>query len=169
VDGDWDCLQGWCFGHGLGYSKYELGPIALSASTVSLRALREAHRGSTANGTAAGAGPVATVATVQVTDARKFSPSGAAVVQIFFSPLSITRTGVVRTKAMLAGFAKVAVPADAAGAAAAVTVRVDDLGFTVWDPMDNSHPWVVEPGQYLIQACRSECDCPVNATLTITA
>jgi hypothetical protein len=51
-----------------------------------------------------------------------------------------------------------------------VEVDADELGYTVYDPMARgaeNHPWVVEAGQYRLLACRSECDCQLNMTVTV--
>jgi hypothetical protein len=46
---------------------------------------------------------------VTVKDLAEFKPEGATVVQIYAAPISASRTGQVRYKKMLVGFAKAAV------------------------------------------------------------
>ena len=152
VGGD-DATPLFCFGFGLSFSQFAFGPLSLSSPLVNVS---DGKRMTTVD-----------VSTV-VTDTTHFKPGGAAVVQLYFSPLSASRTNTVRYKRMLAGFEKVAVPS---GGSAKVTIalRVDDLGYTRWDPIANTHDWVVDSGVYLLLVCRSSCDSAcVNTTLTIS-
>ena len=110
------------------------------------------------------------VVTVTVVDLARFKVEGAAVVQIFAAPLSASRTGVVRRKKMLVGFAKVWVPASGEGVAVDVHVRAEELGYTVYNPRETgakNHPWVVESGEVRLLACFSECDCPLQTTIIV--
>ena len=93
--------------------------------------------------------------------------AGSGVVQVYYSPLSTSRSQLVRYKRMLAGFAKVHVPPPPGKVRAAVTLRVQDLGYTVYDPITNTKAWTVDPGEYRLWICRSSCDCPLNMTFTV--
>ena len=147
VDGNWAPL--WCFGFGLAYSNFGLGPMSLSSSVVQ----------------ATDAEKATVDISVIVSETKRFEPAGAAVVQLYFSPLSASRTNTVRYKKALAGFEKARV---SGSANVTVTLSVEDLGYTLWDPIKNTHDWVVDPGQYLLLACQSSCDTScVNATLTV--
>lgn len=51
-----------------------------------------------------------------------------------------------------------------------VSMQADALGYTVYDPMaagKDNHPRIVEAGEYRLLACRSECDCQLNTTVTV--
>ena len=51
-----------------------------------------------------------------------------------------------------------------------VTVTAEELGYTVFEPMKggaDNHPRVVDSGEVRLLACRSECDCPLNTTITV--
>ena len=106
---------------------------------------------------------------VTVADPAAYKPEGATVVQVYAAPLSASRTGQVRYKKTLVGFTKANVAADGE-TEVEVEVRAEELGYTVFKPMESgadNHPRVVEPGQYRLLACRSECDCQLNTTVTV--
>jgi hypothetical protein len=129
-------------------------------------------------------------ATSNHTSGGSFAGASAVVVQVYYSRLSTSSVG-VRYKKMLAGFTKAWIggtsdaaagmntgmtsmqdragngTGDVADEVVTVSVRVDDLGSTVVDNIRGTHDWVVEPGEYMLLACRSECDCPLNTTITI--
>ena len=160
ADGEpWSPL--WCFGHGESYSNYSMTPDSL---VVTGGPLRSGGGGSFPR-------PAShVVVTVTVVDLARFKVEGAAVVQIFAAPLSASRTGVVRRKKMLVGFAKVWVPASGEGVAVDVHVRAEELGYTVYNPRETgakNHPWVVESGEVRLLACFSECDCPLQTTIIV--
>jgi hypothetical protein len=107
--------------------------------------------------------------TVKVRDLAKFTPEGSTVVQVYAAPLSASRTGQVRYKKTLVGFTKAAVAASGE-TSVEVQVEADELGYTVLNPRARgaeNHPWVVESGDYRLLVCRSECDCQLNATVTV--
>ena len=151
-----------CFGHGRSYSNYTFVGMAV-AGTI--------HSGKT-GGSSGGKDTPATgtlTVTVTVKDLAAFTPAGATVVQVYAAPLSASRTGQVRYKKMLVGFEKAAVAANGE-TKVTVSVEADDLGYTVYDAMASgaeNHPWVVESGEYRLLACRSECDCQLNTTITV--
>jgi hypothetical protein len=106
---------------------------------------------------------------VTVSDLASHTPTGSTVVQIYSAPLSASRTGQVRYKKTLVGFTKAAVAASGS-TTVEVEVRGEELGYTVLEPMlggADNHPRLVEAGEYRLLACRSECDCPLNMTITI--
>ena len=151
-----------CFGYGLGYSNYTYTSMTVAGTVRS---------GRTGGVAGTGAKPPSGELTVTVTvkDLAAFTPTGATVVQVYAAPISASRTGRVRYKKMLVGFQKASVAANGE-TKVAVTVRADELGYTVHDPMApgaENHPWVVEPGEYRLLACRSECDCQLNTTVTV--
>jgi hypothetical protein len=121
-------------------------------------------------GSATAVPPTGTITvTVTVKDGQGFQPEGATVVQVYAAPLSASRTGQVRYKKMLVGFTKARIAASGV-TAVDVEVHANDLGYTVYDTMAagaDNHPWVVESGEYRLLACRSECDCQIDATITV--
>lgn len=51
-----------------------------------------------------------------------------------------------------------------------VDIQAEALGYTVFEPMaagKDNHPFVVESGLYRLLACRSECDCQLNTTISV--
>ena len=156
VDGaPWSPL--FCFGHGAAYSNYSFTSMSVSGAVRSGRT----------DGPQKASGKL--TVSVAVTDLAHFLPSSSTVVQIYAAPLSASRTGQVRYKKMLAGFTKAAIAATGT-TTVAVEVSADELGGTVYEPMKagaQNHPWVVESGEYRLLACRSECDCQLNTTVTV--
>jgi beta-glucosidase len=159
-DEPWSPL--FCFGHGQAYSNYTFVGMGVAG------AIRSGRTGGSSVPAASRAAGSLTV-TVAVKDLVGFRPEGSAVVQIYAAPLSASRTGQVRYKKTLVGFSKARI---AATGETTVDVRIDadELGYTVFDPMEagaDNHPWVVESGEYRLLACRSECDCQLNTTITV--
>ena len=75
----------------------------------------------------------------------------------------------MRYKKTLVGFTKASIAADT-DTVVRVEVRADEMGYTVFRPMASgldNHPRVLEAGQYRLMACRSECDCQLNTTITV--
>jgi beta-glucosidase len=147
-----------CFGAGEAYSNYSLTSMSVTGAVTA---------GRSDSGSSPGAGSL--VVSVTVEDLAHFQPAGATVVQIYAVPLSASRTGQVRYKKTLAGFTKAAI-APTGATVVTVTVRAEELGYTVFEPMaagKDNHPFVIEAGEYRLLACRSECDCQLNATITV--
>ena len=142
-----------CFGAGEGFSNYTFTSISV--------------RGNVTAGHGSASGELTVSVTVQ--DLKSFIPSGSTVVQIYIVPLSASRTGQVRYKMTLAGFTKAAI-APHGTTTVDVSVHFTELGYTVFEPMlDGSanHPFVVEPGEYRLLACHSQCACQLNTTITV--
>lgn len=160
ADGEpWSPL--FCFGHGISYSNYSFKSMTVSGS---IRAGPIPGKPDSASGSGS------LTVSVDVEDLAHVQPEGATVVQVYAAPLSASRTGQVRYKKTLVGFTKTRVPATST-VTVTVEVRADELGYTVYDPMapgTENHPWVVESGEYRLLACRSECDCPFNVTVTVS-
>ena len=156
ADGEpWSPL--FCFGHGVAFSNYTFSQMTVSGSV----------RAGRSDGARSAAG--AFIVKVTVADLAAYKPEGATVVQVYAAPLSASRTGQVRYKKTLVGFTKANVAADGE-TEVEVEVRAEELGYTVFKPMESgadNHPRVVEPGQYRLLACRSECDCQLNTTVTV--
>jgi beta-glucosidase len=138
------------FGHGLGYTQFEFGPVRVAPSGVAPSGVAPSGVGP------AGAGTELTVALeVSNTGARP----GAAVVQVYVR----ARASVVpRPAKELAGFAKVHVEP---GGSAEVRVPLTRRSFTVWDVA--THAWLVEPGEYEVMVGASSTDIRGRAVVTI--
>jgi len=111
------------------------------------------NRATIAAAALAPAGPAAPDAVLTVTGTlSNAGPAGAAVVQVYFSQDAPTKW--VRYASQLVGFAKVALPADAAAAPFSVSVRVADMG--AWD--DEARDYVVFAGNYTLKVALDGVD-----------
>ena len=134
----------YCFGHGLSYN------------TINITGLSAAYN------------KAAQRFDVSVDVAVHGSYTGAptaATVQVYFQ--QTTASLQVRNSLNLAGFAKVWVGGPGAKTTAVVSVRVEDLGYTVWDGITGSHEYITQPGEYTLHACRSSCDCVLSKTVSL--
>jgi beta-glucosidase len=141
-----------CFGFGLSFSNYSFASMAVTGTVTG---------GKSPSGNL--------TVSITVRDLLSHSPSGSTVVQVYAAPLSASRTGQVRYKKTLVGFTKAAIAATGT-TTVEVVVWAEELGYTVLEPMlggADNHPRLVEGGEYRLLACRSECDCPLNTTVTV--
>ncbi|MEZ5372586.1 MAG: glycoside hydrolase family 3 C-terminal domain-containing protein [Microthrixaceae bacterium] len=132
------------FGHGLGYADLTLGEPTLSATTVDAEAVL-----GPADAPAPGAGPLAFVATVPVTNTS--DRAGTEVVQLYVEPPD----GRIGPPRHLAGFAKVVVGPRSTVEA---TVEVHVRALRHWDA--GAHGWAAAPGTWGVAVGRSSADLP---------
>eukprot|EP01064_Diplonema_japonicum_P020560 TRINITY_DN3014_c9_g1_i1.p1 TRINITY_DN3014_c9_g1~~TRINITY_DN3014_c9_g1_i1.p1 ORF type:complete len:825 (+),score=158.14 TRINITY_DN3014_c9_g1_i1:60-2477(+) len=135
-----------CFGHGLSYSNYTISNMRVSSSSLSPSSRF--------------------TVTVDVTEVQPYvTPSGTFTLQIYFSQSTASRQ--VRDRLNLLGFGKEHIVSSGSPTSFIVSLDADDLGYTVWNPTDNTHPYGVEKGSYVLYACYSSCHCPLNLTVTV--
>lgn len=130
------------FGHGLSYTTFSWGPVAVDRSSID----------------AAGGAEVAVAVTVPVrnTGARR----GREVVQVYVQDLEAT---VIRPDKELRAFASVWLEP---GESSEVRVTLDRRAFAFWDPATGE--WTVEPGEFVILAGASATDIRGRAEVTVT-
>eukprot|EP01059_Diplonema_ambulator_P005336 TRINITY_DN15083_c0_g1_i1.p1 TRINITY_DN15083_c0_g1~~TRINITY_DN15083_c0_g1_i1.p1 ORF type:complete len:1040 (+),score=251.06 TRINITY_DN15083_c0_g1_i1:136-3255(+) len=146
VSGSWDPI--WCFGYGLGYSNYTMSGFRVSSTTLT----------PTSNFTA----------TVVVTEKPPVvTPQGAFTLQIYSMQMSASKQ--VRDELNLIGFQKEFIPADGSAHPITVSMNVEDMGYTTWNPATGGHVTGTEVGQYMIFACYSACNCPMNVTINVVS
>jgi hypothetical protein len=88
--------------------------------------------------------------------------------QVYAAQLTASRSGTVRYEKWLAGFVKQAVSPGATSERVSVSFNATNLGYDVVDMRrGGAHGWRVDPGEYQLFFCFSECDCPLNATMTV--
>ena len=134
----------YCFGHGLAYNTFALSNMVVSEYDPTSKAFK---------------------VTVTVTEEGAYAgPPAGFVMQIYFLQVSASKQ--VRNALMLGGFEKV-VAGRGTPTEVTVSVRAEDMGYTVWDGDTNAHSLVTEEGEYRFFACRSACDCALNATVTM--
>ncbi|SMO55786.1 beta-glucosidase family protein [Halorubrum cibi] len=123
------------FGHGRSYAEFEYRDAALDVAT---------------GGDAGGAAVTVTVENVADRDGRE-------VVQTYVRPPRVA--GVERPVREFAGAESVAV---AAGETETVTIRLDELAFSRYDPEEG---WTVDPGEYVVEVGRSSRDARIELTV----
>jgi beta-glucosidase len=127
------------FGHGLSYTSFEYGPVALSATSVA---------------------PGGTVE-VRVAVTNTGAVAGDEVVQLYVGDPEAT---VVRPPKELKGFVRLR--GIAPGATAEAVFTLDERSFAFWDP--SVHDWVAEAGEFELLAAASAADVRSRAVLTRT-
>lgn len=132
-----DVEPAFAFGHGLGYSSFELGAVTIDGDGTDRTA----------------------TTTVTNTGSRR----GAEVVQVYVAPAQVTLpAGVDRPAKELKGFAKVTLDP---GDSAEVRVALDRRSFARWDA--DAHRWVVDPGEYDVLVGVSSRDIRQQARITV--
>jgi beta-glucosidase len=132
------------FGHGLSYTSFAYGEVALDRSESSVEDL------------AGDAGAV----TVSLTVANTGEVAGRAVVQVYVRDLE---AAVHRPGRELKAFTKVALEP---GASSRVALTLSAGAFSYWHP--DRREWTIEPGTFEIRVGASSRDLRSQATLTVT-
>jgi beta-glucosidase len=139
----------WCFGHGLSYTTFEWGAVALE-SLAPLVAGPLDRVGGTGR---------EAVLTCSVELANTGDRDGHEVVQVYVAP---PPGPFERAPRELRGFARVHVPA---GQRVTATITLDRRAFAVWDP--DAATWVVPPGTYTLVAAASSRDLRSSAGVDV--
>ncbi|MGO9875545.1 MAG: glycoside hydrolase family 3 protein [Acidimicrobiia bacterium] len=132
-----------CFGHGLSYTTFTLGPPQVSATELRATQLVDGER-------------VRVVVSVRNTGTRR----GAEVVQCYVHDV---QSSVARPPQELKAFAKVWLDA---GATAETTLELDRRAFAFWDV--DTDDWVVEPGEFELRIGTSSRAIVHRAVMTVT-
>jgi beta-glucosidase len=133
----------WCFGHGLGYSRFEWSDAELSRSEVSIGELGEGAE-----------------VTVSVEVRNVGDRIAAEVVQCYVHDLEHS---MARPDQELRGFAKVELEPSGT---ATVTIPLDQRSFAVWDP--RAGDWHVEPGEFEVRIAASSREVRSTVRLVVT-
>jgi beta-glucosidase len=131
------------FGHGLSYTSFAYGEVALDRAELAPAELAHGDR---------------VRVTVEVTNSGEVA--GGTVVQVYVRDLE---SCVYRPDRELAGFAKVALEP---GATETVTIELGHRAFAFWDPTADA--WSVEPGEFEVLVGASSRDLRGRARLTVT-
>jgi beta-glucosidase len=126
-----------CFGHGIGYTAFELADLTLSAASIG-------------NGSGV-------IAQVRVRNTGK--RTGKTVVQLYVSPPD---AGIVRPPRELKAFEALTLEP---GEDRLLSMRLDPRAFAHWDEL--RHAWATVPGTYQVEAGRSSRDICLRSDLTI--
>jgi beta-glucosidase len=125
------------FGHGLSYTSFEYGPLALDRDSIA---------------------PGEEVA-VSLSVRNSGTRAGSEVVQVYVSDV---KSSLMRPEKELKGFTKVTLEP---GEERMVRITLPPRAFEAWDPRVSR--WVAEPGEFVVRAGASAGDLRSEATLTL--